>query len=103
MLHVRKGDQVKILAGKDRGKSGKVLTVNFKTGRAVVEGLNLYFRHERPRRQGQKGQKVQFPRAIDVSNLMLVCPNCRKPRRVTFEVNEKGQKARVCKNCKKRI
>lgn len=102
-MHVKKGDTVKVLKGKDRGKTGKILEVSQKLGKATVEGLNLYFRHERPKQARQKGQKIQFPRPLEISNLMLICPNCGKPTRTGHLVDEKGIKSRVCKKCKKRI
>lgn len=102
-MHIRKGDTVKILVGKDRGKTGKVISVSTKNSRAVVEGRNIYFRHERPRKAGQKGQKVQFPKALEASNLILVCPNCHKPSRAGRTADEKGTLTRVCRKCKKKI
>ncbi len=103
MLHIKKGDLVKILSGKERGKTGKVLTMDEKSGRAVVEGRNLVTRHEKPKKSGQKGQKIQFPTGLKLSNLMLVCPHCGKSTRTGILVDEKGVKSRVCKKCKKRI
>jgi large subunit ribosomal protein L24 len=102
-MNLRKGDEVKILSGKDRGKTGKVLHINQKTGRATVEGLNLSFRHQKPKKSGQKGQRLQLPTPLGISNLMLVCPFCKKPTRVGHMTDEKGLKTRVCKKCKKRI
>ncbi len=98
LMKIRKGDNVKILSGKDRGKTGKVSRVFGKEKKALVEGMNLVKRHTRPRRQGEKGQRVSVPAAIDVSNLSLVCPKCSKPTRVGFKVTEKA-KFRVCKKC----
>jgi large subunit ribosomal protein L24 len=103
MSKIRKQDTVKVLLGKDRGKTGRVIVVDGKTGKATVEGLNIYFRHERSRKAGQKGQKIQFPRPMAISNLMLVCPHCRKAARIGYLVDEQGTKTRMCKNCKKRI
>lgn len=103
MPHIRKGDTVKILIGKDRGKTGKVIAVSQKNGRATVEGLNLYYRHERPKRAGTKGQKIQFPRPVELSNLMVLCPHCKKPSRHGNLVGEEGLKTRACKRCGKRI
>jgi large subunit ribosomal protein L24 len=101
-MKLKKSDQVKILSGKDRGKVGKVLRVFGKEKRVIVEGINLVKRHTRPRRQGEKGQRVSVPAPIDFSNLMLVCPKCSKPSRVGFKVTEKA-KFRVCKRCKSEI
>lgn len=88
-----------MLIGKDRLKRGKVLRVFPKNGRVVVEGLNLVKRHQRSRRQGQKGQIVSVPRAVDISNLMLVCKSCGKAARTGFKILEGGKKVRVCKKC----
>ena len=100
---LKKGDTVQILSGKDRGKTGKVLLVAKKSGRVTVEGRNLITRHERPKKQGQKGQKIQVPMPLHVSNLMLVCPHCGKLTRVAHHIDDKGIKTRMCKKCKKRI
>lgn len=102
-MFIKKGDTVKILSGKDRGKTGKVLSANLKLRKIVVEGANIFTRHERPKKQGQKGQKIQLPRPTDSSNVMLVCPHCRKPARIGYSIDEKGIKSRICKNCRKRI
>lgn len=100
---IRTGDTVKILIGKDRAKTGKVLSIDRQGGRATVEGLNMVVRHERPKKAGQKGQKVHVPMPVRTSNLMLICPNCKKPARAGHETDEKGTKYRVCKKCKRRI
>ncbi|MBI4049875.1 MAG: 50S ribosomal protein L24 [Candidatus Doudnabacteria bacterium] len=102
-MHIRKGDTVKILTGRDRGQTGKVLAVDPGTGRATVEGRNLFFRHERPKKQGQKGQRVQLPGRISLGKLMLVCPHCKKAARVGRVTDDKGIKTRICKNCGKSI
>mgnify|MGYP005832118523 CR=1 FL=1 len=101
-MKIRKGDQVKILSGKDRGKIGKILRVSGKDKTAIVERMNLVKRHTRPRRQGEKGQRVSVPAAIVLSNLMLVCPKCSKPTRVGFKIQDKN-KFRICKKCKSEI
>ena len=97
-MKIKKGDNVKILSGKDRGKTGKVSRVLPDAGKALVDGLNLVKKHIRPRKQGEKGQRVSVPAAIDVSNLMLVCSKCSKATRVGFKVSEKS-KFRICKKC----
>ena len=105
-MNIKKNDRVKILSGKDKGKVGKVLQVLTADNRASVEGLNLLVKHMRPRRQGEKGQRIEFPAAVGLSKLMLVCPKCDKPTRVSMRVpakGEKGKKVRVCKKCKQVI
>jgi large subunit ribosomal protein L24 len=106
-MKIKTNDQVTIVAGKDKGKTGKVLQVFTTEGRASVEGLNLSIKHLRPRRQGEKGQRIEFPAPMNMSNLMLVCPKCGKPTRVGFELKKveggKTTKTRLCKKCQKLI
>jgi len=109
-MKIIKGDKVKVLAGKDNGKTGKVLQVFPEKQRVSVEGVNILIKHLRPRRQGEKGQRVEFPAPLNISNLMLVCPKCSKTTRVTYKTIElekdgkkKNKKVRVCKKCKQAI
>jgi len=97
-MKIKKNDNVKILSGKDRNKTGKVLSVLPKKERILVEGLNLYKKHVRPKRQGEKGETISVPRSINVSNVMLICPACGKATRIGSVVN-KGVKSRICKRC----
>ena len=106
-MKIKKGDKVKILTGKDRGKTGKVLQVFSDRNKASIEGLNLLIKHMRPRKQGEKGQRIEFPAAIDLSNVILVCPRCGRPTRVGYKYIEvmksdkkEKKKVRVCKKCK---
>ncbi|MBT4277791.1 50S ribosomal protein L24 [Candidatus Falkowbacteria bacterium] len=102
-MKIKKGDKVKIINGKDRGKSGKVLKVSKTAGKISVEGLNLRVKHMRPKKQGEKGQRIQFPAGIDVSNVKLVCPKCSKDARIAYKVLEDKNKVRICKKCKEII
>ncbi len=109
-MNIRKGDKVKILKGKDKGKTGKVLQVFESANRASVEGLNLLVKHMRPRKQGEKGQRIEFPAPINLSNVMLVCTKCDKPTRVAIKYlditknnTKQKKKVRVCKKCKQVI
>lgn len=86
-----------MIAGKDKGKTGKVLQVFADRDRVVVEGVNLTIKHLRPRREGEKGQRVEFPAPLHVSNVMLVCPKSGKATRVSYQVNDKGKKSRYSK------
>ena len=97
-MHIKKGDTVKILAGKDRGKSGKVLAVLVQDGRLTVEGVNVYAKRVRPKRQNQKGEIVHLPRPITASNAMLVCGNCKRTTRAGIRM-EGESKVRYCKKC----
>ncbi len=101
-MKIKKGDTVKILTGKDRGKTGKVIKVDPKSEKLIVEGLNLYKKHVRPKRQGEKGEIIKISRPMNVSNTMIVCPNCKQATRVGFHL-EKDNKFRYCKKCQSRI
>lgn len=98
-MFIKQNDKVKIIAGKDKGKTGKVLQIFPAKERASVEGLNLLIKHLRPNRKGEKGQRVEFPAPLNVSNLMLLCPKCGEAARVGYKSNEKGKKFRYCKKC----
>lgn len=98
-MKIRKGDTVELLAGKDSGKRGLVIEVMPEKGRVVVEGLNLRKKHVRPRKQGEKGQTVEFPGTVDVSNVGLVCGSCKKVTRVGVRVLKDGARERICKQC----
>ena len=98
---IKKNDKVKMLSGKDRGKSGKVLFVLNKDEnrkRVVIEGLNKFKKHQRAKKQGQKGQIVSIERAVNISAVQLVCPSCGKPTRTGHKIEGKN-KFRVCKKC----
>lgn len=88
-----------MLSGKDRGKTGKVLRLFPKEKKLVIEGLNLVKKHQRPKKQGQKGEVVSVPRMVDFSTVILICQHCKKPARM--EIRHEGQKIiRVCKKCR---
>ncbi len=97
-MKIKKNDQVKMLAGKDRGKTGKVLRTLPKTNKVVVEGLNIMKKHQKSNKEGEKGQRVEIPRAVAISNLMLVCAKCGKETRVGYKISQ-GVKRRICKKC----
>lgn len=98
MIRIKKGDTVKVTTGKDKGKNGKVLKVMTRAEKAIVEGLNLYRKHARPKRQGEKGELVEVQRPIRMTNLMPVCPSCGKAVRVGAK-REDNKSMRVCKKC----
>lgn len=98
-MKIKKNDNVIVVTGKDRGKSGKVLQVLVKDGKVVVQGANMMKRHERARKQGEKGQIVSKEVPLRASNVMVVCPRCAKPTRIGF-YKEVNIKSRACKKCK---
>lgn len=106
-MKIKKGDNIKMLAGKDRGKTGKVLQVLASENKVSIEGLNLLIKHLRPQRQGDKGQRIEFPRFVAMSSVALVCPGCGKPVRVGYQISKKEDgktfKVRVCKKCQTAI
>ncbi|MCR4780605.1 MAG: 50S ribosomal protein L24 [Ruminiclostridium sp.] len=97
-LHVKTGDEVQIISGKDKGKSGKVLEVSPAEGKVIVEGLNMVTKHVKPRQQGQPGGIVKAEGAFYASKVMPVCPKCKKAVRVGHEMKD-GKKVRVCRKC----
>lgn len=97
-LKIKKGDEVVMLSGKDRGRRGKILKVLVKSGRVVVEGLNLVKKHRRPKKQGEKGEVVLLPRAVDISNIALRCPHCDRPVKIGYRLSG-DKKLRVCRKC----
>jgi large subunit ribosomal protein L24 len=103
MAKIKKDDTVKILKGKDRGKTGKVLTVYPKTGKVLVQGLNFVKKHARRTSQDQQGGIIQKESPIDISNLMAVCQKCGKASRLGFTKLSDGTKVRICKKCKEII
>jgi large subunit ribosomal protein L24 len=101
-MKIHKGDTVQIMVGKDKGKQGKVLTVNSKEGLILVEGINLVKKHQRPKRQGEKGETISMPKFLNVSKAKLICQFCNKPVRVGFR-KEGEKKTRYCKKCQATI
>lgn len=101
MLHVKKEDRVKVVAGKDSGKIAKVLRVFPNRQRAIVEGLNMLRRHTRPNPQRNiKGGIVEREAPLHVSNLLVICPECGEAARMGFTALSDGRKVRVCRKCK---
>jgi large subunit ribosomal protein L24 len=99
-VHIKKNDQVLVLTGKDRGKTGKVLRVMPVKCRAIVEGINFISRHTRANPQKNiKGGILPKEASIHLSNLMVVCKRCNKHARVGFTHMPDGRKVRVCKSC----
>lgn len=101
-MKIKKDDTVLIISGKDQGKKGKVMEVLPQQGRVIVEGLNLRKKHVKPKKQGEKGQVVEIPGPVDISNVKLICPKCKKPVRVGYKI-EGDKKFRMCKKCKQTI
>ena len=97
-LHVKKGDEVMIISGKDKGKKGKVLEVSPSEGKVIVEGRNIVTKHVKPRAAGQVGGIVKAEGALYACKVMPVCPKCNKATRVGHKIDG-DKKIRVCKHC----
>ncbi len=102
-LNVKKGDTVKVIAGKDKGKEGKILRSNPEKQRVVVEKVNMVKKALRPTQENPQGGISTMEASLNVSNVMLVCPNCNKTTRVAHRIDDAGKKHRVCKKCQKDI
>lgn len=97
-MNFKKGDQVQIMTGKDRGKTGAVSDVLKDKDRVIVADLNMFKKRTKSRKQGQKGETIMAARSIPASNVMYVCKNCKKPTRLGARV-EGDKKVRYCKKC----
>ena len=98
-LHVKKGDEVVVINGKNRGKRGKIMEVSPKEGKVIVEGVNVVTKHVKPRQMGEPGCLIKAESALYADKVQLICPKCGKATRVGHDVDKNGKKVRVCKKC----
>ena len=98
-MRIKKGDNIIVISGKDRGKQGRIIKVLPARSAIIVENVNLKKKHQRPKTGGKKGEKIEVPRPISVSTVTLICKNCGKPTRVSRRVSPDGKKIRICKKC----
>ena len=98
-VHVKTGDTVVVLSGKDKGKKGKVLAVSPKEGKVIVEKINIVSKHIKPRRMGEPGGIIKAEGAMYASKVQVVCPRCKKPTRVGHKLYDDGTKSRICVKC----
>lgn len=97
--HIKKDDKVKITTGKDRGKVGKVIKVNHKKERIMVENINIVKRHSKPSSATRQGGIIETEAPLHWSNVMLMCSKCVSPARIKMQRLEDGKKVRVCRKC----
>ncbi len=97
-MNIKRDDKVIVLSGKDKGKEGKVLSVDPKAGKVIVEGVSVASKHSKPRKQGEKGGIIKIETPIYACKVMVVCPKCGKATRVAHKL-ENGKNVRVCKKC----
>ena len=98
-VHVKTGDTVVVLSGKDKGKKGKVMAVSPKEGKVIVEKVNIVSKHIKPRRMGEPGGIIKAEGAMYASKVQIICPRCKKPTRVGHKIYEDGTKSRICVKC----
>ena len=101
--NLRTGDTVLVIAGKDKGKQGKIIASDSQKSRVTVEGVNIVSKHRKPRSQTDKGGIKKEEAPIDVSNVQIICPACGKATRIGHLIDASGKKHRMCKKCKKAI
>ena len=98
-MNIKKNDKVIVLSGRDKGKTGEVLSADPKAGKVVVQGVSVATKHKKARKQGQESAIIKVEAPIYACKVMVVCPKCNKPTRVAHKVGADGKKARVCKHC----
>ncbi len=98
-LHVKKGDTVVVLSGKEKGKSGKILSVNLKKSKVLIEKINMIKRHSRPSKTAPQGGIIEKEAGLHASNVSLLCPKCNKPVRTRTRSLDDGKKVRICVKC----
>jgi large subunit ribosomal protein L24 len=102
-MKIRKEDNVLVIAGKEKGKKGKVRFVYPRDNRILVEGVNMIKTHSRVKQQVAQAGLIEREAPIDISDVMIICTRCNKPARVGFKTVEDGRKVRVCRSCKEVI
>lgn len=102
-VHVKTGDTVVVLSGKERGKRGKIIAVSPKEGKVIIEGVNMVSKHVKPKKMGEAGGIIKAEGAMYASKVQLVCPNCDKATRIAHKISEDGKKQRICKKCGKTL
>ncbi len=101
-MKIKKNDTVLIISGKYRGRKGKILKSFPKMDKLLIEGINLRKKHQKPKKTGDKGQIIEIPAPIHISNVKIICPKCKKATRIGYRI-EGGEKYRICKKCDKTI
>ncbi|KKQ38316.1 MAG: 50S ribosomal protein L24 [Candidatus Roizmanbacteria bacterium GW2011_GWA2_37_7] len=99
-MKIKKGDTIQVIAGKDKGRTGKVERAYPKSEKILVENINMYKKHMQKSEKLPKGGVVDVPRPLTISNVMFMCPKCKKPSRIGYAIKD-AKKHRVCKKCNK--
>lgn len=101
-MKLKKGDKVKVIAGKDKGREGTIERVYKKSEKVLILDINVYKKHVKKNEQMPQGGIVDLPRPLDVSKVMFMCEKCAKPTRLGYKINE-DKKVRVCKKCQTQV
>jgi len=98
-MKLKKGDQIIVITGKDKGRKGKVEKVLPKLNKVLIPGINVYKKHLKPRGEGQPGGIIDVVKPLPLSNVALLCPKCGKQTRIGYQLDKKGEKNRICRKC----
>lgn len=98
-MKLKKNDIVKVLSGKDKGKSGKITQVFPEENKVVVEGINIHYKNLRPKKQGEKGQRIEYSAPFSAAKLIFSCPKCGRISRLGIKVLDNKERVRCCKKC----
>lgn len=98
-MKIKKGDQIMVIKGKDKGRKGKIEKVFHKTGKVLIPGINVYKKHARKQSEKKPGGIIEIVKPLPVANVALICSKCKKPTRVGYQINKSGTKTRICRKC----
>jgi len=98
-MRIKKGDNIIMISGTDKGKKGKVMKVLPDDNKIIVENINLKKKHQRPKTAGKKGERIEVSRPVSVASVMIICGSCGKPTRAGYKILENNKKIRACKKC----
>ncbi|MFA6917252.1 MAG: 50S ribosomal protein L24 [Candidatus Gracilibacteria bacterium] len=101
-MKLKLDDTVQVIAGKDKGKKGKIIKIDHKKNKIVVEKVNIRTKHVKKTSE-KRGEKIKFEGSIDASNVMIFCPRCTKRVRIAYKILKNGKKERICKKCKETL
>lgn len=98
-MKLRKGDTVKVVKGKDKGRTGKIEKILPGIGKILIPGVNVYKKHAKPRSEKERGGVIEVVKPLPVANVALVCPKCSQQTRIGYQVDKSGEKHRICRKC----
>jgi large subunit ribosomal protein L24 len=102
-MKLKKGDTIKVLIGKDKGKTGRVERLNPEKDMVLIENINQFKRHVKSKAQNQKSEIVTITKPLHAGNVAIICPSCKKTTRIGYQIDKAGKKVRICRKCGKEI